>query len=175
MAMRRADGLYDITRRDLFTLAAGCVGLSMIACTDGDTGAIGTGAIGGLPDAGTRAPDAGTSTGATCGATATDVGDPSTFVADKPVYFSTGRFYVVRDASGLFALTSRCTHEGAVCTVSGTRYRCPRHGALFTFDGTIVSGPVSSPLQHYAVCVLANGHIGVDTSKPVAKTVRLVA
>jgi nitrite reductase/ring-hydroxylating ferredoxin subunit len=112
---------------------------------------------------------------ATCGTGAIDVGAPSTFLTNKPVYNSTGRFFVVRDAGGLFAVTARCTHEGAICAVSGSDYRCPRHGALFTFDGTIVSGPVVTPLQHYAMCTLPSGNVGVDTTKTVAKSVRLVA
>lgn len=183
-SMRRADGLYDITRRDMFMLA-GCVGLAIAGCTDGDTGAIetgplGTGGNGTGPDAGTNKPPpdgggSGSGTMATCGTGAIDVGAPSSFVTNTPVYNSTGRFFVVRDAGGLFAVTARCTHEGAICAVSGSDYRCPRHGALFTFDGTIISGPVVTPLQHYAMCTLANGHVGVDTTKTVAKSARLVA
>jgi len=181
-SMRRADGLYDITRRDMFMLA-GCVGLAIAGCTDGDTGAIETGPLGNggngngttNPDAGTNTPPPDAATMATCGTGAIDVGAPSAFVTNQPVYNSTGRFFVVRDAGGLFAVTARCTHEGAICAVSGSDYLCPRHGAMFKFDGTIVSGPVSTPLQHYAMCTLANGHVGVDTTKVVAKSVRLVA
>ena len=84
--------------------------------------------------------------GMVCSGTAADVGLPSAFTLNAPVYFSTGKFFVVRDAGGFYALTAACTHEGAVCTVSGTRFRCPRHGALFTFVGGVVSGPVSQPL-----------------------------
>jgi nitrite reductase/ring-hydroxylating ferredoxin subunit len=177
--MRRADGLYDITRRELFTLA-GCVGLAVATgCTDGDTGAIETGPLGGngngQPDASTTTPPGDAATMATCGTSAIDVGAPSTFVLDKPIYNSTGRFFTVRDAGGIYALTARCTHEGAVCTILTGQYRCPRHAALFKYDGTIVSGPVSKELQHFSVCLLANGHVGVDSTKVVAKTVRLAA
>jgi nitrite reductase/ring-hydroxylating ferredoxin subunit len=182
--MRRADGLYDITRRELFTLA-GCVGLAAATgCMDGDTGAIETGPLNGngngsgntMPDAGTTNPPMdGGGTMATCGSGAADVGAPSTFLLDKPIYFSTGRYFVVRDSGGIYAVTALCTHEGAVCSLITGEYRCPRHGALFKYDGTIVSGPVSQPLKHYSACLLANGHVGVDTTKVVAKTVRLNA
>src|ERR1041385_4020886 len=121
--MRRADGLYDITRRDLFTLA-GCAGLAALAagCVDGDTSAIQTGPLGGdhngtSPDAsmgGGTADAAGT---ATCGTGALDVGAASTFITDKPIYNSTGRFFVVRDTMGLYAVSAKCTHEGAICTL----------------------------------------------------------
>ena len=158
---------------------------------DGDTGAIETGPLGTgngngngngsgsgstMPDAGgTMSGGADASTMATCGTGAVDVGAPSTFVTDKPIYFSSGGYFVNRDAGGIYAVSAKCTHEGAICTLITGEYRCPRHGALFKYDGTIVSGPVSTPLVHYSACLLANGHVGVDKTKVVAKTVRLVA
>jgi nitrite reductase/ring-hydroxylating ferredoxin subunit len=184
--MRRADGLYDITRRDLFTLA-GCAGLAYVAgCTDGDTGAIETGPLGGngtgngngntMPDAGgTTSGGADASTMATCGTGAIDVGAPSAFLTDKPIYNSAGGFFINRDAGGIYAVSAKCTHEGAICTIITNEYRCPRHAALFKYDGSIVSGPVSQPLKHYSACLLANGHVGVDKTKVVAASVRLNA
>ena len=124
------------------------------------------------PDAHVGGPDAGIGANA-CTTTATDVGAASTYLVNKPIIH--GSFFVVRDANGLYAVSSRCTHEGATMRVSGNDYFCPRHGALFTYDGTIVSGPVSTGLVHYAVCILPNGNIGVETSMTVAKSQRLVA
>jgi nitrite reductase/ring-hydroxylating ferredoxin subunit len=177
--MRRVPALVTISRRDFCSLA-GAVGMTALAgCIDGDSSAIQTGALGGgnggpPPDGGTIAgPDA--STAAVCTGTPTDVGPPSMFAASTPVYFSSLRFFVVRDAAGIYALTARCTHEGVTCAVSSGKFRCPRHGALFTFDGAVVSGPVSKPLVHYATCLLPNGNVGVSTAMVVASNVRLVA
>jgi nitrite reductase/ring-hydroxylating ferredoxin subunit len=110
-----------------------------------------------------------------CTGTTVDVGAPSTFQLNKPVYNSSGRFFVVRDAGGLYAVTAICTHEGAICTISGADFRCPRHAALFTFDGSIVSGPVTRALQHYSMCTLPSGNVAVDKTMVVAKTDRLDA
>ncbi len=191
--MKRASKLVELSRRDFCELA--CVGMALAACSDG-TAAIQTGALGpggddtSAPDAPDNNPDpdagiptdgshpltdGGTTQGVACTGTATDVGAASTFVTNKPVYHSSGTFFIVRDAGGLYAVTAKCTHEGAVMAVSGSDYRCPRHGALFQFDGTIISGPVSQPLVHYAMCNLPNGNIGVETSMTVPKTQRLVA
>lgn len=156
------------------------MGFALVGCTDGDTGAIQTGGLGGgddvqmPPDAREALADASTG-GMVCSGTAADVGLASAFTLNTPVYFSTGKFFVVRDSGGFYALTAACTHEGAVCAVSGTRFRCPRHGALFTFAGGIISGPVSQPLKHYAMCTLANGHLGVMTGSVVTPATRLVA
>jgi nitrite reductase/ring-hydroxylating ferredoxin subunit len=123
-----------------------------------------------VPDA---MPDA--APGPTCTGTATDVGKASAFTAGTPKLFSSGKFYVVRDAGGLYAVSSICTHEGATNGVSSGRFRCPRHGALFNFDGSIISGPVSVRLVHYAMCFLASGNLGVMTGQQVSSSTRLDA
>lgn len=168
--MKRADGLYDISRRAfLGTVGAGA---ALTACGGSDSATV---------DAPAAAVDA--PAGATCASGATDVGAPATFMMNVPVLNSAGKFFVVRDAGGLYAMSAACTHEGVTtcvgtassCSSSGTQLFCPRHGALFKFDGTVVRGPASAPLPHLAVCLLANGHVGVIPTMHVAATVRLVA
>lgn len=182
--MRRVPGLVDISRREFCALAGG-MGLLLAGCVDGDTSVVQTGPLGssespdagrgsGTPDGSTMPPgDAGSM--AMCTGSPTDVGLPSTFMMNTPVYFSTAKFFVVRDAGGLYAVTAKCTHEGIACTVSSARFRCPKHGALFTFDGAIISGPVTKPLVHYAMCLMTNGHVGVTPNALVPATTRLVA
>jgi Rieske Fe-S protein len=94
-------------------------------------------------------------------------------MANKPVYFSTGNFFVVRDSGGLYALTAKCTHQGTKVVVSGTQFSCPSHGATFTFNGAVTAGPANAPLVHYELCILANGNVGVTTTTTVAATTRL--
>ncbi len=180
----------ELSRREFCGGVATCLGLSLAGCVDGDAGVIETGPLGAggqgsqgsgsngeHPDAGgitPPAPDAGVA--ANCPTTgATDVGMAATFVANKPVYFSTGNFFVVRDAGGLYAVSARCTHEGATCTVQSNQFYCPRHAAKFDLNGGPVSGPVSTALSHFAMCTLANGRVGVMTAMKVAKTDRLNA
>ena len=179
--MRRARGLIAISRRELLACAGGCLGLALTGCTDGATGVIHTGPLGGddqpgdgsVPiDSPTTMPDA---SAAACMGAAQDVGLASAFAMNAPVHFSTGNLFVVRDANGLYALTARCTHEGATCVVSGGDFFCPRHGAEFTFNGAIISGPVITPLVHYGMCTLAGGHVGVQTAMIVSASTRLVA
>lgn len=176
--MRRARGLVEFSRRDFCALAGS---LLVAGCTDGGLGAVGTGPLGAGDDTPpTDAPgatgDAGmpdAPMGAVCSGTPTDVGAPSTFTLNTPVYFAAGKFFVVRDAGGVYAVSAACTHEGVTCAISGTNIRCPRHGAKFTFNGAIVSGPVSKPLVHYSMCTMANGHLGVTAGSQVPATTRL--
>jgi nitrite reductase/ring-hydroxylating ferredoxin subunit len=162
--MRRTPALVTLTRREVCGGLAACIGAVVVSGCGGDSG---NGAV--------DAPADTTGSGGGCGTSAADVGTPATFTTNKPVYFSTGNFFVVRDSGGLYALTARCTHEGATTVAQTSDFYCPRHGAMFDFNGAVTRGPAVSPLQHYAMCILANGHIGVTTSMTVAATQRLNA
>lgn len=190
--MRRANGLSTLSRRQVCTGVAGCIGIAAVAsCIDGSSSVVQTGALGGpegsgsgsnrtdgglpLPDSGMHGtPDA--PSGATCPTTgATDVGAPSSFTMNNPQYFSSINAFVVRDSGGLYALTARCTHEGATCVVDSGDFFCPRHGATFDYNGNVLGGPVFQGLVHYAMCTLSNGHVGVIRSQTVSNSQRLVA
>ncbi|HUJ59181.1 MAG TPA: Rieske (2Fe-2S) protein [Kofleriaceae bacterium] len=187
--MKRAEGLVvTVSRREFCTGLASCLGIASLAsCIDSST-VIQTGPLGGPEGSGSNPdmPDAGSGSNPpppgdggvqpTCPSSGvTDVGAPTTFQTNTPVYFSSGGFFVVRDSGGLYALTSKCTHEGATIEVQGSDFYCPRHGAKFTFDGDVVSGPVFTGLVHYAMCTLAGGHVGVIKSQTVSETQRLNA
>ena len=165
--MKRPDALVTISRRHFCGAIAGCLGIATVASCGGGGGS----SSGGGPDAGATADG---QTGGTCPQTgARDVGAASTFMTGKPVYFQTGNFWVVRDAGGLYALTARCTHEGGTTVVKGSDFYCPRHGAQFDFNGTVVRGPANTPLVHLAMCTTASGNAGVISSQTVPAAQRL--
>jgi nitrite reductase/ring-hydroxylating ferredoxin subunit len=167
-----------LDRRGFCQLLGACVGgLVLGACTDDgsvvDVGPIGDGVDAAVSTDGSVVnPDA--SSGGACTGSPTDVGAPTAFTTGTATLF--GMFFVMRDAGGLYAVSSQCTHRtGVTIGVSSGRFRCPRHGAIYNFDGSIVSGPVTRTLVHYAMCLLPNGHVGVSASQQVATSVRLVA
>ncbi len=171
--MKRSDGLYDISRRGFVALAgAGGLGL-VVGCGSSDGS--------GSPDADMGQPDA--PMNGACSTGGTDVGAASTFTMGVPVLIAAKRLWIVRDAGGLYAMSAACTHEGvttcigtaSTCSSSGTQLYCPRHGAGFSFTGTVLRGPASQPLAHYAMCTLANGNVGVLTTMTVPATTRLNA
>ncbi len=165
--MKRPDALVSISRRQFCGSIAGCLGIAAVASCGGNSSPS-------MPDAPMKPIDG--QTMGTCPTTgATDVGAASTFVTGRPVYFSSGNFFVVRDSGGLYALTARCTHQGVTVVATSTDFRCPAHGATFDFNGAVTNGPASTPLVHYAMCTTANGHVGVQTSMTVAASVRLMA
>ncbi|HET7132601.1 MAG TPA: Rieske (2Fe-2S) protein, partial [Gammaproteobacteria bacterium] len=154
--MRRSVALVNVSRRQFCERLASCLGLAAIAgCTAGQP----------------SADDA----GGACGNQSFDCGPASMFVSEMPVFFSSGLFFVVRDPSGLYAVSAICTHEGGTINLMGSDYVCPRHGATFDLDGNVLGGPATLALPHLEMCMLANGHIGVNPSVQVPATQRLSA
>jgi Rieske Fe-S protein len=88
-----------------------------------------------------------------------------------------------RDAGGLYALSSFCTHQ--CCDLDqcfhGIRYgtllpngiQCNCHGSVFAFDGTVISGPAALPLAPYLLTLAGDGNLYVDTTQVVARTKRI--
>ena len=112
--------------------------------------------------------------GPTCTGTVTDCGAPPSSFTSTPKSISS-KFFVVRDSGGLYAVSAKCTHEGATLTNDGSEFYCPRHGATFDYDGNILGGPVSVPLVHYAMCITSTGNVGVNTSQTVSESTRMNA
>ena len=58
---------------------------------------------------------------------------------------------IVRTSSTTFLALSRvCPHEGTIISTYQSGFRCPRHGATFTANGTWVGGQRASNLRQYA-------------------------
>lgn len=92
-----------------------------------------------------------------------------TAVAGAPVI-------VGRDAGGLYAMTSTCTHEGCDMAADGAigadGISCGCHGSRFDANGAVVRGPANAPLVHFAVTVDAAGNVSVDGKSKVAPDTR---
>lgn len=81
-----------------------------------------------------------------------------------------------RDADGLYAMTSTCTHEGCDMIADGhvnaQGVVCGCHNSRFDRNGAVRSGPARSPLQHFAVSVDATGAVTVHGAEPVSASQR---
>jgi Rieske Fe-S protein len=82
-------------------------------------------------------------------------------------------FFVCRDTGGLFTVDAQCTHAGCQVELKLGRWRCPCHGATFSFDGTNPTAPAPTPLNNYAVCLDASGNVWVDYNTVVSSTTRV--
>jgi cytochrome b6-f complex iron-sulfur subunit len=79
-------------------------------------------------------------------------------------HFRQGRFLLVRQPTGVLALSNECTHQK--CTVDYLpEHRvifCPCHGAQFSVTGAVLAGPAPRPLERFTT-TLQDGHVIVDT------------
>jgi len=87
-----------------------------------------------------------------------------------------GNAVLGRDASGLYAMSNICTHEGCAMEVSGSggadKLICNCHGSIFDANGGVTRGPARAALAHYKVDVAPDGSITIQGAETVASTAR---
>ncbi len=70
-------------------------------------------------------------------------------------------------SSGIFALSTVCTHLG--CTPNWLeaeqKFKCPCHGSGYYKDGVNFEGPTPRPLERFAISLADDGQILVDKSQ----------
>ncbi len=54
---------------------------------------------------------------------------------------------VFRDAEGVFAISTVCTHLGCIVRPTAEGFECPCHGSLFAADGSVTQGPAPQGLR----------------------------
>ena len=73
---------------------------------------------------------------------------------------------VFRDAEGIWAVSTVCTHLGCIVKVSANGFECPCHGSGFAADGSVLKGPAPRALEWLKVS--ADGEeLTVDQSATV--------
>lgn len=86
-----------------------------------------------------------------------------------------GRIWAFRDAEGLGALVSTCTHLGCGLgwDAEKKQWLCPCHGSRFSLQGFPLAGPARAPLKRVLIAWRADGRIQVDPARPVDANYRL--
>ena len=86
--------------------------------------------------------------------------------------------FVGRDAGGLYAVTSTCTHQGCDVRAEGSGdsalLMCPCHGSTFDRNGNVTRGPANKALAHFAVEIDASGNVTVHGGTQVGAATRTV-
>jgi len=99
------------------------------------------------------------------------IGTMEDFPAPSVKPFPKEQFIVFRDEGGIYAVSSRCTHMG--CTVAFKNkegiFACPCHGAKYSKEGAVLSGPAKMALAWFLIEKDSAGNLYVDKSKPVAQ------
>jgi nitrite reductase/ring-hydroxylating ferredoxin subunit len=71
-----------------------------------------------------------------------------------------------RDAEGVYAISTICTHLGCVVHSNTEGFECPCHGSRFALDGAVTKGPAPQPLPWRKVTV-SGGALVVDEETTV--------
>lgn len=74
---------------------------------------------------------------------------------------------IFREPSGVYAISTVCTHLGCIVQTSPDGFRCPCHGSIFARDGRVVRGPAPKPLPWLEVRKAGSGLYVVDAKKTV--------
>jgi len=82
--------------------------------------------------------------------------------------------FLIRDATGIYAIDASCTHLGGLPAADAGGFTCPCHGSQFDLNGAVTHGPASAPLKHYLVSeVTVGGLLQVVTTTEVSATTRI--
>ena len=73
-----------------------------------------------------------------------------------------------RDAAGIFAISTVCTHLGCIVKSEADGFHCPCHGSRFRPDGNVLKGPAPAPLKWLSVSRSEAGTYIVDEGRTVA-------
>jgi cytochrome b6-f complex iron-sulfur subunit len=74
---------------------------------------------------------------------------------------------IIRDAQGVFAISTVCTHLGCIVKQAADGFHCPCHGSRFAPDGSVVRGPAPKALAWLAVTHSGGTTFIVDEGKAV--------
>jgi cytochrome b6-f complex iron-sulfur subunit len=100
-------------------------------------------------------------------------GHPDDYPVNSVTYFQDQKVYIVRNKEGaFFAETAVCTHLGCITkwNPEADQIQCPCHGSKFQRDGKVVQGPAPKPLPHFAIHLMPDGTLLVDTQEVVEES-----
>lgn len=100
---------------------------------------------------------------------------PETLAPGEPFVPAGRSVAVFRDATGVWAISTVCTHLGCIVKQSGAGFECPCHGSLFKLDGAVTKGPAPKALPWLAVSVAGGGSYLVDEGELVAQGTKVTA
>lgn len=99
---------------------------------------------------------------------------PETLPAGE-AYVPPGRSVAVfRDAAGVYAISTICTHLGCVVKPGPEGFECPCHGSRFARDGSVIKGPAPVGLPWLKVSG-SGGAWTIDEGTPVAAGTKVVS
>lgn len=106
---------------------------------------------------------------------------PAAFELDRPAAYPVGSAthlpqagaWLLRDAGGLYAISTRCTHLGCTVERQAEGFHCPCHGSQYTPDGQVRQGPATRPLPYLKLTLSSQGQVVIHTDQVAKSSARL--
>ncbi len=95
------------------------------------------------------------------------IGSPERFPAGSQTPMPEQNFVVFRDGTGLYAISTTCTHLGCTVAVTAQGFACPCHGSRFDASGKVVGGPAPRALPWLELSRAADGQLVVFADNEV--------
>lgn len=73
---------------------------------------------------------------------------------------------VFRDSTGVWAISTVCTHLGCIVRATAEGFECPCHGSRFHGDGSVERGPAPKPLPWLKISA-SGGAVIIDAAAEV--------
>ena len=92
---------------------------------------------------------------------------PASLVSGQ-AYVPAGRSVAIyKESSGVYAISTICTHLGCIVKATDTGFDCPCHGSKFAKDGSVLKGPAPKGLPWLEVKHAGGDNFLIDESKSV--------
>ncbi|MBF0473488.1 MAG: ubiquinol-cytochrome c reductase iron-sulfur subunit [Nitrospirae bacterium] len=95
------------------------------------------------------------------------IGRPENFPAGTKVKLDEKKVFIFSENSGLYAISSICTHLGCIVSQTDSGFLCPCHGSRYDGIGNVVGGPAPRALPWLEISLHEDGNLVVDASKEV--------
>ena len=83
-------------------------------------------------------------------------------------YVPAGRSVAIyKEESGVYAISTICTHLGCIVKATAAGFDCPCHGSKFAKDGAVLKGPAPSALPWLEVKPAGGDNFLIDEGKTV--------
>lgn len=92
---------------------------------------------------------------------------PASLVSGQ-AYVPAGRSVAIyKESSGVYAISTICTHLGCIVKATDTGFDCPCHGSKFAKDGSVLKGPAPKGLPWLEVKHAGGDNFLIDEGKSV--------
>ncbi len=102
------------------------------------------------------------------------LGKPDDFPINQMTFLPEPRLFILRDHSGIAAMSAICTHLGCVVDKDASGFLCPCHGSSFTMNGFVLTGPALRNLPWYHVNGMPDSTLIANLDKKVSPETRFV-